>query len=106
MPGQRSPDVIQVNLRLTKDLRKRLAAAAEKSGKSLNAEMVARLELSFQRENADKILAGAQVDLAEAKRLRDLTADTLAQLQEAIKAGPVDDVVLSPYFGMLRRKKK
>jgi hypothetical protein len=107
MPGQRSPDVIQVNLRLPKAMHKRLVAAAESGGRSLNAEMVARLEQTFRRERADQILAEAQMDVNEAKRINDLTASNLAELQEAIRTGQsIDDVVLSPHYGLLRRKKK
>ncbi len=64
MPGKRSPNVKQVNLRLTIDLHKRLeAAAAEKVGRSLNAEINTRIQQPFRRESADEILEGAQEHL-------------------------------------------
>jgi hypothetical protein len=72
-------------LRLTKALRKQLVAAAEKAGKSLNAEMVARLERSFQRDEADKILDDVQKHLEDVKRREELTNNTIAKLQAELQ---------------------
>ena len=60
MPEQRSPNVIQVNLRMTKDLHKRLVREAKRARRSLNQEMVLRLEQTFQRVAADAILEQAR----------------------------------------------
>ena len=86
MPNQRSPDIVQIGQRVTKALRLRLMTAAKASGRSLNAEINARIEQTFRREEADKILDKAQIDLAEAKRIHNLTVSNLAELQEAIQA--------------------
>lgn len=45
--GKKSP----LNMRTTKALRKRLEAAASKSGRSLVQEVEIRLEISFARED-------------------------------------------------------
>ena len=84
MPGQRSPDVIQVNLRVPKELRKRLVAAAKASGLSLNAEMVDRLERTFEREKADEILDEAHRLFDGAERMNKETAFTFAELEKKI----------------------
>ena len=42
-------ETVQVNLRMTEALRRRLTQAAEKRGVSLNAEMLKRLEESFEQ---------------------------------------------------------
>ena len=43
MVHRRKTDIVQVNLRLREELRQQLAAAADKSGRSLNQELVLRL---------------------------------------------------------------
>ena len=47
-------------LRLREDLRRQIEAYAKKEERSLNEEMVHRLEESFRREAADKMLSTAQ----------------------------------------------
>jgi hypothetical protein len=52
MDVSRKPtEVVQVNLRIKESLRRRLERAAMASGSSLNAEMIERLEKSFQNED-------------------------------------------------------
>ena len=68
MPGQPAPNIVQIGLRGTKDLRRRLIAASKASGRSLNAEIVARLERSFSRERPDEILDEAKKWYAGAER--------------------------------------
>ena len=74
MPGQRSPNVVQVNLRLTKELRNLLQRLAKTNGRSFNAEVVDRIQQTFRRTLADDILKKAeetekwaQEELLEAK---------------------------------------
>ena len=89
MPGKRSSNIIQVNLRLTKGLHKRLAAEADKVvGRSLNAEMVDRLERSFKREKADAILDRAQRHLAEARRNLDAAESAATGIAPKLRAEP------------------
>lgn len=45
-------DDIQTNLRLPSNLKKRLKHAADASNRSMNAEVVARLEESFEKPKA------------------------------------------------------
>jgi hypothetical protein len=51
MPRKRT-DTIQLKLRFSEGLRRRLASAAERNQQSMNAEIVARLEASFSRDDA------------------------------------------------------
>jgi uncharacterized protein (DUF1778 family) len=106
MPGQRSPNVIQVNLRLTRDLRKRLVAAAKKAGRSLNAEMVARLESTFRRETADKVLDEAQRILERSTKMRDEAVRMVDNIEDALRAGLTVDDIFPPRNALLRRRKK
>ena len=79
MPGQPSPDIVQIGLRVTKDLRRRLMAAAKASGRSLNAEINARIEQTFRRHNADVVLELAQKRLMAARALHELVAEKAAE---------------------------
>jgi hypothetical protein len=73
MPEQRSPDIIQVNLRLPKELHKRLVREAKKADRSLNQEMVQRLEQTFERVAADALLEQAHAMVRDAQRMREDT---------------------------------
>jgi len=57
----------QVNLRLPADLKERLEAAAAATGRSLTAEVVWRLQETFEADDADP-LSEAELDV----RLREL----------------------------------
>lgn len=46
---------IQTNLRLPADLKKRLKRAADASNRSMNAEVIARLEGSFENSSAPQV---------------------------------------------------
>jgi hypothetical protein len=49
-------------VRLTKELREKLDTAAKAAGRSLNSEMLLRLEASFSQQPADdQLLTAAQV---------------------------------------------
>jgi predicted ATPase len=105
MPEQRSPNVIQVNLRLTKDLHKRLAATAKKAGRPLNSEMVYRLETTFRREKADEMLDRAQRLLDKARRISDDATRAVTEIERDWRAGLTVDEVF-PRNRLLRRLKK
>ena len=105
MPGQPSPDIVQVGLRVTKGLRRRLMAAAKKAGRSLNAEMVDRLELTFDREDADEILDQAHETLDGAARLHKAASGLFARVQEALEAGQSIDDIFPPTNALLGKKK-
>ena len=71
LPGE----VVQVNLRMPEALRQALTNEAMAAKRSLNAEMLLRLERSFQRENADEKLERAEVLLAKTRELYDEMVD-------------------------------
>lgn len=110
MPGKRSPDVIQVNLRLSKELHNRLRTAAdERDDLSLNAEMVDRLVRTFRREKVDAILERAQrlVDEAvdDAIRIQRECSSKIDGIERDLRAGvPIDEVF--PRNRLLARMKK
>ena len=62
MLHRRKTEIVQVNLRLREDLRRRLAKEAEKSGYSFNQELVRRLEQSFS-PTVDELLVLAEAVL-------------------------------------------
>lgn len=65
MVKRRPSEIIQVNLRMREDLRQRLSRQAEKESRSFNAELVHRLEQSFERDTAADLLAEAHKLLKE-----------------------------------------
>ena len=77
MAGKKSAEIIQVNLRLPANLRRRLAQEAKKARRSLNQEMVLRLEQTFRREAADVMLRRANVAHARARMLYDAMGEVL-----------------------------
>jgi hypothetical protein len=113
MPRKPS-DIVQPNLRIREDLRRRLEQAAKKRGVSINAEMTERLRASFDqgdRIELSRITAGLNDvygrfarDMAERSRTRELISaaehhiaqlppemrealkPTVEWIQEAIKA--------------------
>jgi hypothetical protein len=59
--ARRGPaEIVQINLRLPESLRRRLAGEARQARRSLNQEMVLRLEQTFNRVDADAILERAE----------------------------------------------
>lgn len=48
--ARKATEIVQVNLRIREELRRRLDSAAKANGVSLNAEMANRLYLSFDRD--------------------------------------------------------
>jgi hypothetical protein len=68
------PDVYRFLLRLPQPLRERLVQAAERSGRSLNAELVHRLERSLdpwalRRRRAVEVLAAARATTTKQRAL-------------------------------------
>src|SRR5262249_31451391 len=106
MPNQPNPNIVQIGLRGTKDLRRRLKAAAKKSGRSDNAEMVERLENSFRREAADEVLDRAQHHLNEAKRIQDQVHSIIADIEKDMRAGLSADDIFGPINALSKRRKR
>lgn len=55
--ARKTTATVNITLRMREGLRRQIETAAKKEDRSLNEEMVARLEESFKREKADEILA-------------------------------------------------
>jgi hypothetical protein len=85
-------ETVQVNLRIKESERRKLAAAAERNGVSLNAEMAARLARTFRQgeereanqlaENVNRFLSPLLANVHELTKLGDLirAADDLIAL--------------------------
>ena len=71
---------VQVNFRMPADLRDRLRAEAEENNRSLNAEIVSRLEASFDTDDGRDVVA----DLYRKQRVE--TDREIFELREAINA--------------------
>ena len=82
MLHRRKTEIVQVNLRLREELRRELAKAAEKAGRSLNQELVLRLatsldletqldEVDKRRASAEKLLDQSLEVLRQASALQD-----------------------------------
>ena len=52
--ARKPTDTVQLNLRFSESLRRRLERAADANNCSLNSEIVVRLEQSFRREDFEK----------------------------------------------------
>ena len=69
-------DTVKLQVRLSERLRRRLEQAATHNDWSMNTEIVNRLDVSFQREDREKMIEKAARDAVEAQR--DLTRKLLA----------------------------
>ena len=56
-------DYIKTALRLPADLHARIQLAAEKAGRSMNAELINRLDMSFEKGRVLEITVHADMDL-------------------------------------------
>jgi len=94
-PRERLPgEVVQVNLRMPETLRRALTKEAMASKRSLNAEMLLRLERSFERDAADDTLEEAKAIQAKTAAMQAAidqliqeAGDSWLELQEEIKRG-------------------
>jgi hypothetical protein len=97
--------------RLPGTLHKRLAQEAKKERRSLNAELVHRLEHSFEQEAANETLRRANEErdavsemLKKVKEERDTAVGLLAQAQKLMKQ--ISDEVLPPALAAARQAAK
>ncbi|MEF8764894.1 Arc family DNA-binding protein [Stenotrophomonas sp. A3_2] len=67
----------QVNIRIPSALKERLEDVAGESGRSLTAEIVHRLELSFERPNPAPGSLGLRADLAARREINQSTVEML-----------------------------
>ncbi len=75
----------QFNLRLPQSLKESIDDAAQKNNRSINAEIVLRLQQSFLEypsENAERILQKAEFFLAEAMNMRSQVSAELDKIQK------------------------
>lgn len=79
-----SRDDPQFKLRLPIELRDRIEQAAKESKRSLNAEMVARLEMSFAQDQGMEVFSG-KLDEASVELLRRTSEVFKRLLDEADK---------------------
>lgn len=70
--ARKPTDQVQLKLRFDEKLRRKLAGAAAKNDRSMNSEIVARLEQSLRDED---ILTEIRADLAELKRAMQATQE-------------------------------
>jgi Rod binding domain-containing protein len=80
--ARKATDTIKLQLRLSERLRRRLEKAAESQERSMNSEIVGRLEASFQAE--DWV---AKLEAAAERALQKLTPTQRAAAATAFRAG-------------------
>jgi Arc-like DNA binding domain len=72
--ARKTTEIVSLSLRIREELRKRLEREAKRADRSMNAEIVHRLEQSFQQEDIIKTIKEVIGDLKKAA-LRDAGAD-------------------------------
>ena len=79
--ARKSTDTVKLQVRLSERLRRRLEQAAKHNGWSMNAEIVDRLDVSFQREDQEKMIEKAARDAVQAQQeaTRELLAAELSK---------------------------
>ena len=70
---------VAYNLRLSQELRDKVSESAKEHNRSMNADIVARLEHSFEREDSDEF------DKAFVLRVIESQQDQIHQLQKMIR---------------------
>jgi hypothetical protein len=68
MVAHKLTDIVQVNLRLRESLRRKLEREAERRGLSFNAELIRRLQESFDREDLQATILKVLTDAGLATR--------------------------------------
>ncbi|WP_394651832.1 Arc family DNA-binding protein [uncultured Acinetobacter sp.] len=70
---------VAYNLRLTQELKDKIAKSAEELNRSMNADIVARLEESFEKDDAAEFDKGFVLQVIESQQ------DQINQLQKMIQ---------------------
>ena len=91
--ARKPTDTAHLNLRYPEALRRRLERAAMNGGRSLNSEIVERLEQSFRREDFEKLQDAMSLGFL---KLVDVVADVARQLPPSRGPGLLDMRDLSP----------
>jgi hypothetical protein len=95
--ARKPTDEVQLKLRFDEKLRRRLARKAELKGRSMNAEIVLRLESSFQQEDTEQLFERALAAIVEdvknikqhAERLTAPPPTTLRELEHQPQPAPI-----------------
>ena len=86
-------DTVHLNLRYPEALRRRLERAAKNSGRSLNTEIVERLEQSFRREDFEKIQDAINEGML---KVIGVVADVARQMPPSVPRFGLLDLLLTP----------
>jgi hypothetical protein len=81
-----SSEQVQVNFRMPVELRDRLRAASQENHRSLNAEIVARLEYAFAGERLEANLPATSRSAQANEADDDITAKTLQEIERRLAA--------------------
>lgn len=84
----------QYNLRWPEELRDKVAASAKKHNRSMNADIVARLEASFSDENSPISIANKFTDPDFTRRL-ERSFNLLSDIEELIESTDEDEKVIT-----------
>src|SRR5262245_44373736 len=98
--ARKPTDEVQLKLRFDEKLRRRLAREAERNDRSMNAEIVLRLESSFRQEDTEQLFERALAAIVkdvqnikqQAERLTAPPPTTLLELGQPAPAPIVSDV--------------
>lgn len=82
------------SLRMTAELRDQLEASAGQAKRSLNAEIVARLEESFERETAMQPLSEHEAAMQVLAKMYQETLDNIYELKSRSSLSPMEQVEL------------
>ena len=89
--ARKPTDTAHLNLRYPEALRRRLERAAKNGGRSMNTEIVERLEQSFRREDFEKLQDAVNLFFL---KIMDVVGDVTRQLPPSRVPGLLD--MLSP----------
>ena len=95
--ARKPTDEVQLKLRFDEKLRRRLAREAERNDRSMNAEIVLRLESSFRQEDTEQLFKRALAAIVEdvqeikqqAQRLTAPPPTTLLELGDRPAPAPI-----------------
>ena len=85
--ARKPTDTAHLNLRYPEALRRRLERAAKNGGRSMNTEIVERLEQSFRREDFEKLQDAVNLGWL---KIMDVVRDVTKQLPPSTRPGLLD----------------
>jgi hypothetical protein len=88
--ARKPTDEVQLKLRFDEKLRRRLAREAERNDRSMNAEIVLRLESSFRQEDTEQLFERALAAIVkDVQRLTAPPPTTLLELGHRPEPAPI-----------------